>query len=127
MALARLVRAAARLRVLVARPGTDVSAPDPKPRRRIRNSDAIKAKLAKEPVCRVSKARATEGHHVLLRSQGGDDVEDNIVPLSLQAHRDYHDARISIPLRADEVIYVTDRLGYEQGIDYLRRRRYELP
>ena len=85
---------------------------DFKPKRRIRDSAAIERKVVSEPICRAcGLEKAVDGHHVLLRSQGGDDLEDNIVALCRACHRDYHDARIGIRLSLDERLYVLTKLG----------------
>ena len=97
----------------------------PKPERRIRDSAAIERKVKAEPLCRACRLeRAVDGHHVLLRSQGGDDVEDNIVPLCRACHRDYHEARIGLRITLDERLYVLTKLGQQPGLVYLERRRY---
>jgi 5-methylcytosine-specific restriction endonuclease McrA len=60
-----------------------VSGPDPKPRKRVVNPDAGVGKLRQERACRVCGQRTMllERHHLVKRSQGGDDVDENIVPL----------------------------------------------
>lgn len=99
--------------------------PDWKPKRRIRDSAAIERKVASEPLCRAcGLERATDGHHVLLRSQGGDDVEDNIIPLCRACHTDYHAAHISLRANLNERLYVLTKLGQNPGTVYLERRRY---
>lgn len=98
---------------------------DWKPKPRIRDSAAVERKVASEPLCRVCRAqKATDGHHALLRSQGGDDTEENIVPLCRMCHRAYHDARIGIRLNLDEKLYILTKLGQEPGMAYLEKRRY---
>lgn len=98
---------------------------DPKPERRIRDSGAIRSKVESEPLCRTGCGeKATDGHHVLLRSQRGDDLPENILPLCHRCHRDYHDARIGLQLSLEEKLYVLTKLGQEPGMAYLERRRY---
>jgi 5-methylcytosine-specific restriction endonuclease McrA len=98
---------------------------DFKPPRRIRDSDAVRSKVMSQPLCRAcGLEKATDGHHVLLRSQSGDDVPDNIVPLCRACHRDYHEARIGIRLSLDERLYVLTKLGQNPGTVYLENRRY---
>jgi 5-methylcytosine-specific restriction endonuclease McrA len=93
--------------------------------KRVRDSAAIERKVKAEPLCRACRLeRAVDGHHVLLRSQGGDDVEDNIVPLCRSCHRDYHEARIGLRITLDERLYVLTKLGQQPGLVYLERRRY---
>jgi 5-methylcytosine-specific restriction endonuclease McrA len=98
---------------------------DWKPERRIRDSAAVQRKVMSVPLCRACRLeKATDGHHVLLRSQGGDDVEDNILPLCRGCHRDYHDGRLDLTLSLDERLYVLTKLGQNPGTVYLERRRY---
>jgi 5-methylcytosine-specific restriction endonuclease McrA len=93
--------------------------------KRIRDSAAIERKVKSEPLCRACRLeRAVDGHHVLLRSQGGDDLEENIVPICRSCHRDYHDGRIGLRLTLDERLYVLTKLGQNPGTAYLEKRRY---
>lgn len=67
--------------------------------------------------------RATDGHHILLRSQGGDDVPDNVMPLCHECHMAWHAGNIKqLRVRGQEALYVRHKLGVEQGDDYLLRR-----
>jgi 5-methylcytosine-specific restriction endonuclease McrA len=101
-----------------------MSPTDFKAQRRIRDSAAIERKVVSEPLCRACRLeKAVDGHHVLLRSQSGDDVETNIVPLCRACHRDYHEARIGITLNLEERLYVLGKLGQEPGMAYLKKRR----
>jgi hypothetical protein len=81
-------------------------------------------KLAADPTCRATGNRATDGHHILLRSQGGDDVEDNILPLSDPPHRTYHSkGRLpGVTLTDRETAYLAGKLGIEGAADYIRRK-----
>ena len=97
--------------------------PDPKPTKRIVDSAAGKNKLALEPKCRECPKPATDPHHVVLRSQRGDDVEDNIVPLCFRCHRSYHDGKTSIRLKPREISYVFEKVGRNYGIEYMDKRR----
>ena len=97
---------------------------DFKPPKRIRDPEAAKRKLARQPRCRQCQDAATDGHHILLRSQGGDDVEDNIMPLCRQHHFEYHNADIGLRLTLDEQLYVLTKLGQGAGKAYMERRRY---
>ncbi len=69
---------------------------------------------------------ATDGHHILLRSAGGDDIEDNIMPLCRHCHMRYHNAEIVLQVTLDERLYVYTKLGQVAGADYMGRRRYDL-
>jgi len=56
---------------------------------------------AKQGPCRICRRVESNGslhttielHHLIRRSQGGDDVADNIVPLCGACHRKLHDGR----------------------------------
>lgn len=57
-------------------------APNPRPVRRIVDPDAGRAKTAPGAECRLCGSRTgLERHHLVPRSQRGDDVDENIVPL----------------------------------------------
>ena len=93
--------------------------PDPKPTRRIVASKAEWQAIAdaKQGPCRICRRVESNGsvhstielHHLVRRSQGGDDVADNIVPLCGACHRDYHNGRlggVSIRMTSSERRYV---------------------
>lgn len=88
------------------------------------DSSARDRKLAADPTCRQLGRRATDGHHILLRSQGGDDVEDNILPLSTKAHRTYHDTGVlpGVKLTDAEYAYLVGKLGESGAADYISRK-----
>lgn len=88
------------------------------------DSSARDRKLAADPTCRATGNRATDGHHILLRSQGGDDVEDNILPLSNKPHGTYHTkGRLpGVKLTDRETAYLAGKLGVEGAADYIRRK-----
>ena len=76
-------------------------------------------------MCRACKINpATDGHHIVLRSSGGDDVEDDIIGLCRACHTDYHAAHIGLKLTLDEQLYVLTKLGQGAGKAYMERRRY---
>jgi 5-methylcytosine-specific restriction endonuclease McrA len=99
--------------------------PDQKPRKRTVNAAAVRSKMADDPLCRVCSGKATDAHHILLRSQGGDDVEENIMPLCHDCHMSYHAGQVNLWIRPRELLYVIDRLGRDKGVEYLKRRRVE--
>ena len=92
-------------------------APDPKPRKRIVATKAEWAAIAeaKQGPCRICRRVESNGsvhskiqlHHLIRRSQGGDDVPENIVPLCGECHRRLHDGRlVSLRLTAAEKAYL---------------------
>ena len=100
-------------------------ATDWKPSKRIIDQEAIKRKLLTDGWCRICAAVATEGHHVLLRSQRGDDVPDNIIPLCLRCHRAYHDGAFELVLKRPEWAYLKGKLtGRAEA--YAEKRRLVL-
>lgn len=114
-----------------AAPGAAKPAKETRPERRARtgrgrklDSTARDRKLASDPTCRATGNRATEGHHILLRSQGGDDVEDNILPLSLPPHAIYHATGVlkGVKLTDAEYAYLVSKLGEEAAADYIERK-----
>lgn len=112
-------------------PGTPKPAKETKPEKRARtgkgriyDTPAIGRKLAQDQTCRVTGHRATEGHHILLRSQGGDDLEENVLPLSLRPHQTYHDKGVlpGAVLTEEERDYLVSKLGAPGADDYIRRK-----
>lgn len=105
--------------------------PEPKRAPRIKDPKAIKAKMRTERKCRCGCGRpATDGHHLLPRSLGGDDVRDNIVGLFHDCHMEFEfyvdgreevGSRIGSRLSDDEIGYVTTKRGLEAGAAFLQR------
>jgi 5-methylcytosine-specific restriction endonuclease McrA len=98
-------------------------APDPKPRRRVVDASAGAAKVAAEGECRACRSTRRgeawwyrlQRHHLVPRSLGGDDVDDNIIPLCPPCHTDYEGngkerrgiaRRIRAKLQATEEAYI---------------------
>jgi 5-methylcytosine-specific restriction endonuclease McrA len=129
---------------LGANQGATVSGePDPKSRTLARGTRRYRRKIAspkqwqaiiaaKQGPCRVTVAPKQNGgtpstsqpitfHHLVARSQGGDDVPDNIVPLSQDAHRRVTErdpaalAALAASLTDSERAYVVGKLG-EDGL-----------
>lgn len=88
------------------------------------DSSATKRKLAADQTCRASGKRATDGHHILLRSQGGDDVDDNILPLAKAPHDQYHSTGLlpGVELTDREIAYLVSKLGESGAADYIQRK-----
>jgi hypothetical protein len=104
--------------------------PDPKPAKRVKDAKALKAVHARGCVCALNCGLPGEAHHVLPRSQGGDDVEANLVCLCAFHHQAVHAndlcARTDLGdyvvlLRPDVMAYVVAKLG-DGGVEWLRRR-----
>lgn len=71
---------------------------------------------------------ATQAHHIVFRSMGGDDVEDNMLPLCTDCHVLVHSkGPCAIQLRAEEIRYVRQKFvqmgrGKQAGDAYIERR-----
>jgi hypothetical protein len=93
--------------------------PDPRPRARHRARQREWAELhrAKHGRCRICGRLPTQLHHLVARSQSGDDTADNLVPLCSDHHSAVHAgdllARTLLGGRLTdaEVGYVVDRRG----------------
>jgi len=74
-------------------------------------------KLLADRECRVCGRPASHGHHLVYRSQGGDDYEGNIIPLCHVCHDKVHAGstpvrrQIILTLTADERAYVVSKFG----------------
>jgi hypothetical protein len=107
-----------------------MTAPDPRPRARHRARQQEWAELhrAKHGRCRICGRLPAQLHHLVARSQSGDDVADNLVPLCSDHHSAVHAgdllARTLLGGRLTdaEVGYVVDRRGAAWLED-----RYPLP
>lgn len=99
---------------------------------RVKDTAALRRKVRRDPSCRACGERGTDAHHVIFRSHGGDDVEENIVCLCNVCHRllhysahdeDRHRVRSEIGQRltSAEMGYAVRRLGKVEGRSFLRR------
>jgi hypothetical protein len=117
----------------------------PKPRKRVIDRTASRAKRDEDRWCRSHRAWgdfviATNCHHVLGKAQGGDDVVDNLIPIcgsgSAGCHGALHgnpfvsegmrrnstDVRFAIGrrIRYPEVMYLVERMGEDAALEHLR-------
>jgi hypothetical protein len=56
--------------------------PDPKPARRVKDPAALRAyrlEMLNEPCERCERRRGAHAHHIVFRSQGGDDARWNLL------------------------------------------------
>ncbi len=97
-----------------------MSAPDPKPSRRVKDPGVFKRMYARGGTCALANDTCTyrlELHHLLPRSQGGDDVEANLYWLCSRHHTQttYRDtetlAALRAVLRSDTTEYLSDKIG----------------
>jgi hypothetical protein len=97
--------------------------PDPKPLPRLLDPLAGKHKLLADPICRGCERPASEAHHILHRSLGGDDRQENLMPLCHACHRLYHgEGMVAATLENDELVYLERKLGEGAGLAYAARR-----
>lgn len=106
---------------------------DPKGGARIVDKGAARRKCLREKECRIEDCGgvASDGHHIVYRSMGGDDIEDNLVPLCHHDHMTLHSAatddywivreEIGRMLTDTEISYVIKKLGYATGTEFLER------
>jgi 5-methylcytosine-specific restriction endonuclease McrA len=91
---------------------------------RHRDPMAVLRKLVTDPGCRGCGRRASEGHHIVLRSHGGDDDPDNTMPLCMLCHHKFHtEGHLAVALSWEEVAYAWRRLGV--GFASYLERRYD--
>lgn len=110
--------------------------PRPKPQRRIRASQddwSDLHRLFHGQGCVACGITPTEIHHVVPRSQGGDDIEKNLVPLCHPHHQMLEDhasgweqvaghVRSYVWARSSRLHYVLEKIGLERF-----DKRYPLP
>lgn len=108
--------------------------PDPKPAKRVKNPKVMKSLHVRGVIC-VLCGKPGSLHHVYPRSQGGDDVPENLLGLCGTGTTGHHgliengdeSARSLLGLylaleRTDTIFYITDKLGTEEGMEWLRNR-----
>lgn len=115
--------------------------PDFKPESRIVDKKALTRAMRENEAndhrglcwgCPKPRKLATEPHHIIFRSQGGDDLVENIAPLCLSCHTLFHR---SVSGEAEEIaanmgnyftdatlLYILCKKGVEPGREYLERR-----
>jgi hypothetical protein len=102
---------------------------DPKPAKRIVMPSRVRAKVLVEGRCRIcGRTGPLNGHHLVPRSQGGDDVWENIVPLCGSGVMGCHGmieeraagwrSRLRAELTLDEVRYVTAKKSWAWLADH---------
>jgi hypothetical protein len=128
-----------------------LAGPDPKKKPRIGDRRSIRvvdpgvlrAVLLTDRECRAGcGSTASEGHHLLFRSQGGDDVAANVVPVCTDCHAALHsgvrvglDGRrrtarivrcaIAANLRPENRAYLDEKLGGpDRTVEFLGRVYY---
>ena len=95
---------------------------DPKPAKRIVDPDTVRRYLLMHPWCEAASCinPAWHAHHVLYRSQGGDDVDANLLSLCGDHHAAVHQTRDwpllahvrqAIEQREDVIPYLIDKRG----------------
>lgn len=114
-----------------------MTAPDPKPARRIYDPTATMRACLFWRECAVCGKPSATGHHLLSRKQGGDDEIANIAPLCGSGTTGCHGlienedegARRALGAwimreRPDSVRYLCRKLGADPAGEWLRRHLY---
>lgn len=104
---------------------------DPRPSKRVKNKDAMKSIHAKGCFCVLNCGNKGESHHIIFKSQGGDDNESNLCCICPDHHRLIHaENQPTLVLlgehllfeRPDVIAYVKKKLGPSGGDEWLRKR-----
>lgn len=112
------------------------SGPDFKKPKRVKDPKAMKSLHIRGVICVLCGDPGTL-HHIYPRGQGGDDVPENLVGLCGSGTSGHHGmiengdvpARLELGAylmaeRPDTVYYMIDKLGDEEGREWLRQRLY---
>lgn len=113
--------------------------PDFRPSKRVKNPQALKDKHTAGCFCVLNCGAKGSVHHVLPRSQGGDDLAANLVCLCGSGTTGHHgkveaaDTPTLVLLgehllleRPDTIGYIKAKLGEQEGVEWLRRRLHLL-
>lgn len=109
--------------------GDTFRGPDPRPAKRVKNPKAMKAVHAKGCFCVLNCGDKGETHHVLFKSQGGDDSYDNLVCCCPAHHQKLHNEDLPTRVllgehllleRPDVLAYIKTKLGDEGGTEWLK-------
>lgn len=101
--------------------------PDFKPAKR-KKTKTYRNKLLRDTRCRneMCPNMATDAHHILKRSGGGDDVQENIMPLCHACHMKFHAGQLPhLRVFGDERAYLIGKLGEGRAKSYLDRYSYD--
>ena len=113
--------------------GEKFKGPDLKPVKRVKNPKAMKQVHEKGCWCALNCNSKGEAHHVLFKSQGGDDDAANLVCLCLVHHSLVHaeDTPTLVLLgehllleRPDTMDYIKQKFGEREGAAWLARRLF---
>ena len=116
--------------------GDTFRGPDPRPSKRVKNPKAMKDMHKRGGVCALNcNVTPVSLHHVLSRSQGGDDTEANLIFLCGSGTTGHHgkieanDTPTLVLLgehllleRPDTISYIKAKLGEAEGAAWLARR-----
>lgn len=101
---------------------------------RITDRSAGLRKYLAERECRICGQPASNMHHLYPRSQGGDDVADNLIPLCgsgttgchglIEAHDRNHRHLLGLRLTTEERSYLVSKLGSKQAAEAWLQRHY---
>jgi len=116
--------------------GDTFRGPDFRPSKRVKNPKAMKAVHEKGCWCVLNCNSKGEAHHVLFKSQGGDDDPACLVCLCQRHHSLVHaeDTPTLVLLgehllleRPDTIDYIKAKLGEVEGAAWLARRLFVTP
>jgi hypothetical protein len=120
--------------------GEQFKGPDLKPAKRVKNPKAMKQVHEQGCWCVLNCGEKGSVHHVLARSQGGDDVSANMVCLCGSGTTGHHgkveanDTPTLVLLgehllleRPDTISYIKGKLGEAEGAAWLARRLFVQP
>jgi hypothetical protein len=107
---------------------------DPRPARRIRDPEAVRAFIVSARCCECcGQVGRLSAHHVLPRARGGDDVSANLIALLGDGvggcHGKFHEGEViarqrigyAILVRPDVLNYLRGKLGTEGAAEFLQR------
>jgi 5-methylcytosine-specific restriction endonuclease McrA len=85
----------------------------PKPTKRIKNKKALKA--AEKPYCELCgrTGHIDPPHHIIFKSQGGDDAPENLITLCRDCHNDAHGKGPSKKTTPKEVLFKAKEREHE--------------
>lgn len=107
--------------------------PRPKPEKRKRDPDLLRnfaIRMSNCCVCGEGRHSGLQAHHILRRSQSGDDCSANLCALCAACHRALHDGDSETQrrlgehicrMRPDTLDYLAHCLGATQSVSYMER------
>lgn len=99
-------------------------------KKKIKKKSNLKKCVQDNPRCRYcGSSNEVSAHHIVFRSQGGDDAMGNLITLCFECHRKVHDGYYddtNFVTPKDFIIYILDKINDKRYESVLKELTYEV-